>query len=77
MCPQAQVAGRDNNNQEMRIKRNKTMAIMIGVVAGAVVGYLYYRFIGCRTGACVITRNPITSMLYGALLGGLAANVLK
>jgi len=50
--------------------------IMIGSGAGAVVGYLYYRFIGCRAGACMITQNPYLSVLYWALLGGLAANIL-
>lgn len=51
--------------------------ILIGVGAGAVVGYLYFRFIGCRTSACMITQNPYTSVIYWALLGGLAANILS
>lgn len=49
---------------------------IIGVVAGALVGYLYYRLIGCRSGACVITGNPYISTLYWAVLGGLVANIL-
>lgn len=36
---------------------------------GAAAGYVYYRFIGCRTGACPITANPWISTLYGALVG--------
>jgi len=51
--------------------------IVIGAVAGGVVGYLYYRFIGCRSGACIITGNPYISTLYWAVLGGLIANLLK
>ena len=51
--------------------------IVIGAVAGGVVGYLYYRFIGCRSGACIITGNPYISTLYWAVLGGLIANILK
>ncbi len=39
------------------------------VGAGVVGGYLYYRFIGCRSGACPLTANPWISTLYGALLG--------
>lgn len=38
---------------------------------GAVGGYLYYRFVGCKSGACPITRNPWISTLYGALIGAL------
>ncbi len=51
--------------------------IVIGAVVGGVVGYLYYRFIGCRSGACIITGNPYISTLYWSVLGGLIANLLK
>jgi hypothetical protein len=50
------------------MKKDK-VKIIIGVVAGGVFGYLLYRFIGCKTGTCVITRNPWSSILYGVLLG--------
>lgn len=53
------------------------IAIVIGAAAGGVVGYLYYRFIGCRSGTCIITGNPYISTIYWALLGGLIANLLK
>ncbi len=38
-------------------------------LAGAVLGFLYYKFVGCSTGACPITANPITSTLYGMIVG--------
>lgn len=38
-------------------------------VLGALGGYLYYKFIGCATGACPITSNPIISTFYGMLIG--------
>ncbi|MBS1625502.1 MAG: hypothetical protein JSS76_10200 [Bacteroidetes bacterium] len=44
---------------------------IIGVIAGAIGGYLYYHFVGCATGTCPITSKPLNSTLYGALLGGL------
>ncbi len=53
------------------------IAVVIGAVVGGVVGYLYYRFIGCRSGTCFITRNPYISTIYWAVLGGLIANILK
>lgn len=49
----------------------KIMKIFLGIAIGAGLGFLYYRFIGCSSGACPITRNPISSMIYGALIGGL------
>lgn len=51
--------------------------IIIGVILGAVIGFLYYRFIGCRSGACMITSNPYISTIYWALLGGLIANIIS
>ncbi|MBS1593450.1 MAG: hypothetical protein JST76_15230 [Bacteroidetes bacterium] len=44
---------------------------IIGVIVGAIGGYMYYHFVGCATGTCPITSKPLNSTLYGALLGGL------
>jgi hypothetical protein len=43
------------------------------VVLGASGGYLFYRFVGCKTGSCPITGSPWLSTLYGAFLGFLFA----
>lgn len=48
--------------------------LIIGILAGAIGGYLYYQFVGCN-GQCLISSSPVISTLYGALLGGLAANL--
>ena len=47
----------------------------IGIVIGAISGYLYYRFVGCSSGTCRITSKPINSTLYFALIGGLLFNM--
>jgi len=44
---------------------------VLGIVAGAVGGYLYYHFIGCTSGTCPITSRPVNSTLYGAMMGWL------
>lgn len=49
------------------------LRLILGVAVGAVLGYLYSTFIGCRSGACPITSNPYAATLYGAVLGGLMA----
>jgi hypothetical protein len=46
---------------------NPRLALFL--LGGAAVGFLYYRFVGCRSGSCAITSNPYISTLYGALLG--------
>ncbi|TVZ14733.1 DUF6132 family protein [Maribacter sp. MAR_2009_72] len=47
----------------------------IGVVIGALSGYLYYVEIGCISGTCAITSKPLNSTLYGGLMGGLLFNI--
>ena len=41
------------------------------VIAGGAAGYLFYRFVGCKSGVCPITRSPWLSTIYGALLGAM------
>ena len=47
----------------------------IGVVVGAIAGYLYYFYVGCSSGSCAITSKPLNSTLYGAMMGGLLFNM--
>lgn len=44
----------------------------LGVTAGAVLGYVWYRLVGCRTGTCPLTATPLRTILYGAFMGLLA-----
>lgn len=53
-----------------------TVAIIFGAAAGAVVGFFFHKFVGCRTGTCVIAGNRYLSIAYWAVLGGLAANII-
>jgi hypothetical protein len=53
---------------------NPTLKIALFTAAGAVVGLLVYRFIGCRTGACPLNSNPWISMIVWGLVGFLAAS---
>ena len=43
------------------------------VLGGALAGWLYWRFVGCRSGACLITGNAYVATVYGAVLGFLAS----
>ncbi len=51
--------------------------IAIAAIIGAGAGYLYYLFVGCASGTCVITSNPVISTLYFALLGGLLGRIIS
>ena len=46
------------------------------VVAFAGLGFLYYIFIGCKSGFCAITSNPYITTGYGALIGAFIAFAL-
>lgn len=56
-------------------KRKKMIRIVIGVSIGAILGFGYYKFVGCASGTCPITSNPWISTLYGAVMGALVAGV--
>jgi len=45
------------------------MKMLSGLALGAVLGYLYYYYIGCASGSCAITSNPFISTAYGAMMG--------
>lgn len=52
----------------------KILIYTIGAVLGALAGYLYYRFVGCASGRCMITSNPWSSTIYGVMLGVMIAS---
>ena len=45
-----------------------------GVLIGATLGYLYYYFLGCNSGTCAITSDPVASIISGGVLGLLVTN---
>ncbi len=55
----------------------KYKSTLIGIALGAVGGYAYYYFIGCASGTCAITSNPLNSTAYGALMGALLFSGFK
>jgi hypothetical protein len=46
--------------------------LLIFSASGASLGFAYYYFIGCQSGSCPITSNPIVSTLYGLVVGVVA-----
>lgn len=42
---------------------------LIGLFVGAIAGFLYYRFVGCANGTCIISSNPFISTIYGSVMG--------
>jgi hypothetical protein len=50
-----------------------TLRLIIGAVAGGLVGFAIYRFIGCSSGTCPITSNPWISTGFGIVIGAMFA----
>lgn len=51
--------------------------VIIFSILGAIAGYLYYAFVGCKSGTCLITSKRINSTMYGLIVGGLIGFELK
>ena len=57
-------------------KWKRYLPMMILALVGALGGYLYYRLLGCASGACPITSNPYISTIYGGVIGTLLGYVV-
>lgn len=53
---------------------------MVFSVAGSIGGFLYWKFVGCSSGTCIIKSVWYLSTLYGLVLGyvtgGLAEDLI-
>ena len=56
---------------------SKNKMYFIGTFTGALTGFLYWKYVGCITGTCSITSNPIKSTIYFAILGSLLLGSFK
>ena len=55
----------------------KYVLTILGALVGMVIGYLYWKNVGCATGACPITASPINSTLWGGAMGALLLNMFE
>ncbi len=50
---------------------------VVGLIIGAIGGYIYYMQVGCVSGTCAITSNPWMSTAWGAAFGYLIFDMFK
>lgn len=48
---------------------NIKIKLLLSILAGAGLGYMYYYFVGCNSGTCPITSTWYITTLYGAVFG--------
>jgi hypothetical protein len=53
----------------------KYLPEIIGALAGAAGGYLYWKLVGCQTGTCTIKSNWYLMVPWAAVVGYLAGSV--
>ena len=41
----------------------------LGVIIGGLGGFLFFYFVGCKSGSCAITSNPVSSIITGGVFG--------
>jgi hypothetical protein len=42
---------------------------VLGGIVGLIIGYAHWYYIGCSSGTCPLTSNPVNSSLYGMFFG--------
>jgi hypothetical protein len=59
-----------------QILKNNSLTILFTLI-GATGGFLYWRFVGCLSGTCVIKSVWYWSTLWGAAFGFLAGDFIN
>lgn len=55
----------------------KLVPTLSSLLIGGLVGWCYWRLIGCSDGTCYIQSNAYRMTIYGALTGGLIYHSFK
>lgn len=50
---------------------------LAGAIVGSIVGYFYWKLVGCNSGTCAITSNPRNSTVYFGIMGALLFSLFK
>lgn len=53
------------------------LKIVIGILIGGALGFVYQRVVGCSSGACPLTSSPWITTIYGMVMGGLMAGSVR
>ncbi len=48
-----------------------------GAIIGGIIGYLYWNYIGCSSGTCIITSKPINSTVYFGIMGAILLSIFQ
>ena len=63
--------------EKMVQKIKSSVPEIIGLLLGAVGGFVYFKTVGCSTGSCPITSNPWLTIIWGSLIGFLTGGIFN
>ncbi|MFN8242367.1 MAG: hypothetical protein U0X39_16650 [Bacteroidales bacterium] len=55
----------------------KNLLLISFIIAGGTGGFLYWKFVGCLSGTCVIKSVWYMSTIYGMLLGYVSGSLIE
>lgn len=61
----------------MKIFIRKHLLTLVFAASGAAGGFLYWKFVKCVSGTCLIKSVWYLSTLYGMVMGGLIGNLAE
>ena len=64
-------------NKKVPFYKKISILSIIGLVVGAIGGYIYYKEVGCVSGTCAITSNPYMSIAWGGAFGYLVLDMFN
>jgi len=72
----------NKENKKIKLTNKKVLGIipllpLLGLIIGAIGGYIYYVEIGCVSGTCAITSNPWMSTAWGGAFGYLVFDMFR
>ena len=67
----------DEGGVPKKMKGKKWIRPALFTLGEALAGLAYYLLIGCSTGSCAITSNPVRAMAYMGLIGWLLSSAFS
>jgi hypothetical protein len=55
----------------------KNLIVIIFTITGAAAGFLYWKFVGCKTGTCPIKSIWYMTTLWGLVFGYLTGSIVR
>jgi hypothetical protein len=69
--------GIKRGHHHLKMRHTMILRIVIGIIIGGGLGFGWYMLVGCPTGTCPLTSNPVITIIYGAVLGALVAGSFR